>query len=122
MRRYFKKILAWEKADDLVMKIYLLTKKFPKDELYGLTSQLRRAAVSVPANIAEGSGRKTEKDYLNYLYIAKSSLVEVEYYLHLGKRLRYFDENSFLEIMEIQSESARILHGLIKSIEGRLES
>ncbi len=84
MGRDFKKILTWQRADDLVVRIYEITQNFPKEELYGLTSQLRRAAVSVPANIVEGSSRGHKREYLQFLYIAKSSLAEVEYYLHLS--------------------------------------
>ena len=93
MGRDFRKIIAWQKADDLTVEVYHLTKNFPKEELYGLTSQIRRASVSVPANIAEGSTRNHQKEYLQFLFIAKSSLAEVEYYLHLAKRLGYIDKS-----------------------------
>ena len=94
MRR-FRNIVAWQKADDLVLGIYQLTNAFPKSEDYGLTSQMRRAAVSVAANIAEGSARATLKDYVHFLFIAKSSLSEVEYYLHLSHRLGYLDSDKY---------------------------
>ena len=72
--RDYTKILAWQKADDLTVAVYELTRRFPKDELYALTSQLRRAAYSVPANIVEGSSRESKKDYLHFLHIARGSL------------------------------------------------
>ena len=85
--RDFKKILAWQKADDLVVAVYKATEHFPPAECFGLTSQMRRAAVSVAANIAEGSGRETLADFRHFLHIARGSLQEVEYYIHLADRL-----------------------------------
>ena len=87
--RNYTKIVAWKKADDLTVAIYEVTKRFPKDEIYGLTSQIRRAAYSVPANIAEGSARSSQKDNLHFLYIARGSLIETTYFIHLAYRLHY---------------------------------
>lgn len=89
MPRDYTKIHAWQLADDLVIEVYRLTRSFPKDELYGLTSQLRRAMVSAAGNIVEGSGRKTDNDYLQFLYVSLSSLKEAEYYLSIAERLGY---------------------------------
>src|SRR5437867_2666267 len=80
MARDFKKIKAWQKADDLAVNVYEITRTFPKEEIYGMTSQMRRAAISVAANIAEGSARNTVRDYLHFLNLAEASLIEVEYY------------------------------------------
>lgn len=91
----YTKIEAWMKADDLVIAVYELTRKFPKEELYGLTAQLRRAAYSVPANIAEGSARESKRDYLHFLYIARGSLTEVQYFAHLAYRLGYLSETDY---------------------------
>ena len=77
-------ITAWQKADDLTVKIYQTTQTFPPQERCGLVSQMQRSAVSVAANIAEGSGRRTLADYIRFLFIAKGSLTEVEYYIHLA--------------------------------------
>ncbi len=96
----FHTIAAWQKADDLVVKIYKVTQNFPRHELYGLTSQLRRAAVSVPANIAEGSGRRTKRDYIRFLYNAKGSLTELEYLIHISHRLGYFTNEEFRQLRE----------------------
>ena len=115
--RQFRNILAWQKADDLVIEIYKITKDFPRDELYSLVSQMRRSATSVAANIAEGSSRSTTKDYLHFLNIAKSSLTELEYYLHLTNRLGYLDEINYERLDKQQDETARLIYGLIAYIE-----
>ncbi|HWH71018.1 MAG TPA: four helix bundle protein, partial [Candidatus Sulfotelmatobacter sp.] len=87
--RNYTKIEAWKLADDLTVAIYERTGTFPKEELYGLISQIRRAAYSVPANIAEGASRESKRDYLHFLYIARSSLSETHYFIHLAGRLGY---------------------------------
>ena len=110
----FYTIAAWQRGDDLVVKIYQVTRKFPRHELYGLTSQLRRAAVSVPANIAEGSGRRTIRDYIRFLYIAKGSLTEVEYLVHISNRLGYLTEEDFRQLREDLRRTAGTLLGFIK--------
>ncbi len=116
MARDFKKIKAWQLADEMVIEIYKKTKNFPKEELYGLTSQLRRAAVSVPANIAEGSNREHKKEYLYFLYIAQGSISEVEYLLHLSKRIDYLNENEYQVIENLRIQTAKTLFGLIEYI------
>ena len=93
MGRIYKNIIAWQLADQLTKLIYKATKKFPKEELYGLSSQLRRATLSVPCNIVEGSSRGTDKEYVRFLYIAKGSLSETEYLLHLSNSLGFFQES-----------------------------
>lgn len=89
MGRDYTKIKAWQLTDELAILIYKTTEKFPKSEVWGLTSQMRRAAVSVPANIVEGSARKNKKEYLQFLYIAISSLTELSYYIRFTKELGY---------------------------------
>jgi four helix bundle protein len=83
----YRKLLVWQKAHKLVIDIYVITKGFPKDELYGVTSQLRRAAVSIAANIVEGAGRKTKPDFARFLTMSLGSTNEVEYFLVLSKDL-----------------------------------
>ena len=117
MSRDFTKIKAWQHADDLCVEVYQLTRRFPKEELYGLTSQVRRAAVSVAANIAEGAGRQTKKDYLHFLYVANASLAEVRYHLHLSHRLTFLTSDQYAQIQVSQAEVARTLRGLIKAVE-----
>jgi four helix bundle protein len=115
--RDYTKIVAWQKADDLTVAIYRATCGFPKEEIYSLTSQLRRAAYSVPANIVEGSARDSKKDYLHFLYIARGSLSETRYFLHLSRRLEYITETDYLHSARDADEVSRVLHGLITSVE-----
>jgi four helix bundle protein len=95
-QRGFRELLVWRQAMDLARDCYLLTKHLPKEELYGLTSQMRRAAVSVPANIAEGNGRRTRKDYVGFLRIAQGSLRELETYLILVEEV----QNRLIQALE----------------------
>jgi four helix bundle protein len=123
MARNFKSIIAWQKADDLAVEIYRETgKSFPADERFGPTSQIRRAAASIPANIAEGSGRETLKDFARFLHNAQGSLSEVEYYLHLANRLDYFDQETFANLENQRAEVGRLLNGFIKSIKQKIRN
>ena len=110
----FYTIAAWQKGDDLVVEIYEVTQKFPRHELYGLTSQLRRAAISVPANIAEGSGRRTIRDYIRFLYQARGSLTEVEYLVHIAHRLKYLTDEEFQQLRSSLRQTAGTLLGFIR--------
>lgn len=115
--RDYAKIVAWQKADDLTVEIYKTTTSFPKDEIYALTSQIRRAAYSVPANIVEGSSRSSQKDYLHFLYIARGSLSETRYFIHLSRRLGYFSKEQAETLTDQAEEVSRTLVGLIKAVE-----
>lgn len=115
--RNFKNIKAFQLSDNLVIEVYRTTKHFPKEELYGLTSQLRRASLSVPTNIAEGASRQHKRDYLNFLYIARGSLAETEYLLNVSNRLGYLDENELEKLDILRKETSRTLFGLISSVE-----
>ena len=117
MARYFRKIKAWQLADRLAVEVYGSTKAFPKDEIYGLRSQIRRAAVSVPTNIVEGSARQHKREYLNFLYIAKGSLAEVDYLFHLANQLGYIGENTYHKMQDLIDNASKTLAGLIKSVE-----
>jgi four helix bundle protein len=86
--RHYRELKVWQAAMDLAERCYLMTKSFPKDELFGMTSQIRRAAASVPANIAEGQGRQSTKEFLRFLSIARGSLMELETHLILCQRVR----------------------------------
>ncbi len=114
--RDYKKIRAWEAADKLVLKIYEVTKRFPKEEMYGLTSQMRRAVISIPANIAEGSGRASQKEYLQYLYIARASARETEYYISLSYKLEYIGDLVYRELSKLSDDVLSILFGLIQAV------
>lgn len=115
--RDYKNIKAYQFSDNLVVEVYKATKDFPKEELYGLISQLRRAAVSIPTNIAEGASRQHKRDYLHFLYIARGSVAETEYLLHLSNRLGYLTKEKFDKINVLKQESAKTLFGLISSVE-----
>jgi len=115
--RDYTKIKAWQLADDLTVDIYKATKSFPKDEMYALTSQIRRAAYSVPANITEGSSRNSHKDYLHFLYIARGSLSEARYFIHLSERLGYLPPEHAQVLANQAEEVSRTLVGLIHAVE-----
>jgi four helix bundle protein len=115
--RDYTKIDAWRLADDLTVAVYAATKDFPREELYGITSQLRRASSSVPANIAEGSARSTQRDYLHFLHVARGSLSEAQYFMHLSRRLGYLPD-PLIEPLKQQTKAAfACLHGLIRAVE-----
>jgi four helix bundle protein len=107
---------AFELADEVVMLVYRTTAGFPKEELFGLTSQIRRAAVSVPSNIVEGCARDSEADYLRVLNIAFGSLRELHYQLHLSKHLGFSrnEDSSLLEPKVVETE--KVLNGLIRAL------
>jgi four helix bundle protein len=108
--------LAWQKAMDLVTATYRATAKFPKDELLGLTSQRRRAAVSIPSNIAEGHGRLSEKEFRYFLGQSRGSLMEVETQLQIAQNLGDLEESDTRALLNNCAEVGRILNGLIASI------
>ncbi len=117
MARDYTKIKAWQIADELALLVYKATKEFPKSETWGLTSQMRRAAVSVPANIVEGSARKGRNEYLQFLYVAISSLAELNYYIRFTKELAYLDITLYEGLQTKAQEGLRTLQGLISPIE-----
>jgi four helix bundle protein len=115
--RDYTKIKAWQLADDLTVAVYEQTRSFPREEIYGLTSQLRRASYSVPANIVEGSSRESKKDYLHFLYISRGSLSETQYFIHLARRLGYFRNENADALHEQTKLAFACLHGLIQAVE-----
>ncbi len=114
--RDYRDLIVWQKAMDLVEAIYRATGTFPRDEIYGLISQLRRAAVSIPSNIAEGNGRNTTRDYLNFLGMAYGSVKEVETQVLIAERLRYIDSDQAGQLVAITEEVARLISGLTNSL------
>jgi four helix bundle protein len=112
----YRELVAWQKAMDLVEVVYRSTSGFPKEEIYGLTSQVRRAAVSVPSNIAEGQGRTSTRDFLNFLSIAAGSLCEMETQLLIAQRLHYLAATASTELLNRSAEVARVLHGLRRAL------
>ncbi len=116
MLRTFKDLKVWQKAYGLCGRIYTLTKRFPPDERFGLTSQLRRAAVSIPSNIAEGYNRNTTKEYVRFLFIALGSLGEIETQMMLSRDLHMCEGRQCDEMLELVSEINRMLRALIRSL------
>jgi len=114
--RPHKKLKLWKEAIDLVKSIYELTKNFPKEEEFGLKSQIRRAAVSVPSNIAEGLTRRTKPDKLHFLNLADASLSEIDTQIEIALSLRYIDNSSYKEIQEKIISIQKLLGGLIRKL------
>lgn len=115
----YRELIVWQKAMDLVEEIYRTTRAFPKEETYGLTIQLRRAAVSIPSNIAEGQGRHTTGDFVRFLAIANGSLRELETQVAIGGRLNYIGTNEEAAIVESAAEVGRLLNGLVRSLKNK---
>ena len=118
--RSHRDLIAWQKSMDLVESIYCATKEFPKDELYGLTSQMRRAAVSIPANIAEGQGRRQKGEFRQFLGNARGSLLELDTHLELALRLKYLRTEDYLGILEQVHEVGRLINGLLRALSTNL--
>ena len=113
---HYKDLTVWQKSIDLVVEVYRLTKNLPKEELYGLTNQLRRAAVSISSNIAEGNGRASTGDYIRFLIIARGSVAEVETQLLICVRLDYFSEEDIKPALGFCDETGRMLTSIIKKL------
>ncbi len=109
----FKQLIVWQKSMDLVEMIYRITESFPSKEIYGLSSQMRRAAVSIPSNIAEGRRRRTTQDYKHFLHIAYGSAAEIETQIEIAKRLGYIDVKMTEKAQELVTEVCKILHKLV---------
>jgi len=119
MLKSYKELKVWQKAYNLCIEIYKITRTFPKEELYGLTSQMRRAAVSVPSNIAEGYGRKTTPEYLRSLYIAYGSNCELETQILLSGDLGLMKAEALNKLLADLGEVERMLKALIKAVENK---
>ena len=113
----YQELIVWQRAMDLVEDVYKASREFPREEIYALTSQIRRAAVSIPSNIAEGQGRRTTADFLRHLSIAYGSLCEVETQILIAQRLRYVAQEKTENVLSRAGEVGRILNGLIASLE-----
>lgn len=114
----YRELFAWQKAMDFTTEVYRVTRRFPKEELYGVTSQLRRAAISVPSNIAEGQGRQTTGEFRQFLGHARGSLLETETQILLSERLEYLDHETTENLLKQAAEVGRILNGLMNSLKG----
>lgn len=110
------KFILWSEAHNLVLEIYKITNIYPVGETFGLVSQMRRCAVSIPSNISEGKARKSNKDYIRFLYISRGSLEELKYQLILSKDLTYIEKNEYDEIMRKADFVGKLLNGLINKL------
>ena len=112
----YKELIVWQKAVEFVTIIYSATKNFPKEEIYGLTNQIRRSAVSVPSNIAEGFGRNSKNDFKRFLQIAISSLFEIQTQLEIAKNLKFTIDEEFINLFDLTREIEAMLSSLIRKI------
>ncbi len=111
----YRKLIAWQKADQLAHKVYKVTATFPKAEVFGLTSQLRRASLSVPANIIEGYARNSRNEFRHFLTFTLGSLAEVEYFLNFSLEEKLIDKNNFEEVIGLKEECGRLIWKLYQS-------
>ena len=112
----YKELEVWKRAMAFVTKVYGVTASFPRAEIYGLTSQMRRSAVSVPSNIAEGATRNSTKEFIRFLYVALGSASEIAVQLQIACNLKYLPEDPFVVLSEEREEISRMLSGLIRSV------
>jgi four helix bundle protein len=119
MLKNYKELKVWQKSYELCLEIYRITAKFPNEERYGLTSQIRRSVVSIPSNIAEGYGRKTTRDYIRMLYISYGSVCELETQILLAGDLELIEKDVLGKLKKDIAESERMLKALIKSLENK---
>ena len=116
----FEDLIVWQKAMDLVVEIYKIVKLLPNEELYALSNQMKRAAVSIPSNIAEGQERSTTKDFIKFLHIAKGSKAELETQLLICIRLEYFTQQQIQNAQKLLIEVGKMLNALIQSLAAKL--
>jgi len=119
MAKMYENLEAWKEATNLAVQIYQITKNFPKEEILGITSQLRRASISISSNIAEGAGRKSKKDFKQFVHIASGSLNEVENLLYICSRLDLIIADSYKELQEIIEKVGRLIGGLLKYLDAK---
>jgi four helix bundle protein len=120
--RHYRELIVWQKAIGFVEAVYRATSDFPKSEVYGLTNQIRRAAVSIPSNIAEGQGRSTTRDFLHFLSMARGSLMEAETQITIAQRLGYVERQQEATLLEATAEIGRLLNGLSNSLNKKLDN
>jgi len=118
----YTKLDVWQKSMDVVSSIYSLTKSFPKEELYTLTSQMRRAAISIPSNIAEGRSKRTTREFMRFVNIACGSTAELETQIRIGERLGYLSSNQSRPLLEELAYIGRMLNKLFSSLENKSTS
>ena len=118
----YRQLKVWQKAMDLTVEIYSLVNKFPRAENYALSDQMRRSVVSIPSNIAEGQGRNSDKEFVNFLSIARGSLWELETQIEISERLHYIDSGYKNKVYEQTEEIGKMLNALANSLEQSLAS
>jgi four helix bundle protein len=118
--RYYRDLLVWQKSFDFADKVYDVTSSFPKEEVYGLTSQIRRSAVSIVSNIAEGSARNSTREFLHFISITKGSLAEIETQLMLAEKRRYLNKEALDILLKASDEISRMLTGLKRKLQESL--
>jgi four helix bundle protein len=112
----YREMIVWQKSVDLVTMIYFKTRSFPNEELYGLTNQIRRAAISIPSNIAEGFGRNSKKDFKRFLQIAMGSIFELQTQLEIAKNLQFLSDDSYKKLFDATREIEAMLTSLIRKL------
>jgi four helix bundle protein len=117
--RNYADLIAWQKGMTLALSVYRLSGGMPREEQFGLTSQMRRAAVAIPSNIAEGEGRRTDGEFLNHLSVAHGSVRELETQLILSERLKFLDAQSVRTVLDEAAEVGRLVNGLANSLKPR---
>ncbi|MFZ4413737.1 MAG: four helix bundle protein [Bacteroidales bacterium] len=118
----YKELIVWQKAMDLIVEVYHATGDYPKEEKFGLSSQMRRAVVSIPSNIAEGFGRKTTVDFIHFLHIARGSLYEFQTQAEASMRLSYLSDQNCTQLIEKSVEIEKLLNGLIHSLKNKINN
>jgi four helix bundle protein len=113
----YRDLLCWQKAMSLVTGVYKASGRFPKDEMYGLCSQIRRCAISIPSNIAEGYGRHATNDYIRFLQIARGSLFELQTQMEIASNLGYMEKDEFSALFELANEIERMVNSLINKLQ-----
>ena len=112
----YKDLMVWQKAMDLVVEVYRIVQLLPKEETYGLSDQMRRAAISIPSNIAEGKMRNTRREYINFLYMARGSNAELQTQCLICARIQYIDEKELIKTLSLSNEVGRMINALILSL------
>ena len=118
----YKELIVWQKSVELVVDVYKKAKSFPKEEIYSLTDQIKRAATSIPANIAEGWGRGNPKEFIHFLKIARGSLMELENHLIVSQKLNYLTEENFNDLSKKIDEIGKMIYKFSKSVEKKIPS
>ncbi|WP_310481953.1 four helix bundle protein [Chamaesiphon sp. VAR_48_metabat_403] len=118
----FRELRVWQLGMDLAERIYILTDSFPKSETYGITSQIRRSAVSIPSNLAEGHGRNSTKEFLQFIAISFGSICELETQILLSYRLKYINKDDLETVLALLTETSKTIRGLQKALRAKLEN